>query len=334
MVRLRNVGLSRSYRRSLVEAGTDLLRRMGKHGHFPSKTTPPQLIDGWVEQVVEEAHAEGERLYWVTLGVLGLQRGLKISGSLLRGTWRCIQGWRSLRPVRSRIPITTFVLEGLILQGIHSGWRENGWLRKQAWACALAVWLGFVGLLRPAEILQLKVGDLSFSSPGGGLGQDPGLVVVVRNPKTRRIWHKQFVLCRDDRLERWLKWWVQGMPARKSLFNFSRYVWQKHFSALIERLGLEACRFTLGSLRAGGATSHFRKHGNLGELQFLGRWTSQSTLRFYLQEAFSMHVESQISTASMQLLNTLHRFDSLLECPPQQPLRVLIGEIAHAGQGC
>ena len=85
MVRLRNVGLSRSYRRSLIEAGTDLLRRMGKHGHFPSKTTPPQLIDGWVEQVVEEAHAEGERLYWVTLGVLGLQRGLKISGSLLRG---------------------------------------------------------------------------------------------------------------------------------------------------------------------------------------------------------------------------------------------------------
>ena len=224
-------------------------------------------------------------------------------------------------------------MEGLILQGIHSGWRENGWLRKQAWACALAVWLGFVGLLRPAEILQLKVGDLSFSSPGGGLGQDPGLVVVVRDPKTRRIWRKQFVLCRDDRLERWLKWWVQGMPARKSLFNFSRYVWQKHFSALIERLGLEACRFTLGSLRAGGATSHFRKHGNLGELQFLGRWTSQSTLQFYLQEAFSMHVESQISTSSMQLLNTLHRFDSLLECPPQQPLRVLIGEIAHAGQG-
>ncbi len=72
---------------------------------------------------------------------------------------------------------------------------------------------------------------------------------------------------------------------------------------------------------------------NLGELQFLGRWTSQSTLQFYLQEAFSMHVESQISTSSMQLLNTLHRFDSLLECPPQQPLRVLIGEIAHAGQG-
>ena len=109
---------------------------------------------------------------------------------------------------------------------------------------ALALWLGFVGLFRPAEILQLKVGDLSFSSPGGGLGQDPGLVVVIRNPKTRRIWHKQFVLCRDDRLERWLKWWVQGVPARRSLFNFSRYVWQKHFSTLVERLGLKVCGFT------------------------------------------------------------------------------------------
>ena len=333
MVRLRNVGLSRAYRKNLTDAGLQLLRRVSARGHVVSKDTPPQKLDAWLEEAVEEAHAEGERLYWVTIGVLGVQRSFKLSGPLLRGTWRAVKGWRSLQPVRSRVPISAFCLEACVVDLIRAGWKEEGWLRMQLWSAALGLWLGFSALLRPSEVLNLKVSDISFSNLRGRTGMDPGVVVVVRNPKTRRIWHRQFVLCRDERLEDWLKWWVAGLSRSRPLFPLTRYVWAKHFGHCLERLHLTNCHFTLGSLRAGGATSHFRKFGNLGELQFHGRWSSQAALQFYLQEAFSTHVESSFSNACLEKLDMLHRFIHVLGSTPTQSRRVLAGfSESHEGR--
>ncbi len=333
MVRLRNVGLSRAYRKNLTDAGLQLLRRVSAKGHFVSKDTPPQKLDAWLEEAVEEAHAEGERLYWVTIGVLGVQRSFKLSGPLLRGTWRAVKGWRSLQPVRSRVPISAFCLEACVVDLLRAGWNEEGWLRMQLWGSALGLWLGFSALLRPSEVLNLKVADISFSNLRGRTGMDPGVVVVVKNPKTRRIWHRQFVLCRDERLEDWLRWWVDGLSRSRPLFPLTRYVWAKHFGHCLERLHLTNCHFTLGSLRAGGATNHFRKFGNLGELQFHGRWSSQATLQFYLQEAFSTHVESSFSSACLEKLDMLHRFVHVLGSTPTQSRRVLAGfSDSHEGR--
>ena len=86
----------------------------------------------------------------------------------------------------------------VVLFCAREGWKLSGWSRKQWWACGLALWLGFTCLLRPAEVLKLRVGDLSFSTGQGGESLDPGMVVVVRTPKTRRIWHRQFVLCVEN----------------------------------------------------------------------------------------------------------------------------------------
>ena len=324
MVKLRNVGISRSYQRNLRDAGQWLVARVVQRGHKLTRASPPQLVDAWLEEAVQRAHEEGERLYWVTLGVLGVQRQLKLSAPLLRGTWKAIQGWRSLKPVRSRIPISALALEGAVLGCLREGWNETGWLRKQLWACGLALWMGFIGLFRPGEVLNLKVGDLSFSTSGDGAILDPGMVVVVRNPKTKRIWHRQFVLCRDERLEKWMRWWVHGVPRGRPLFPLTRYLWNKYFQEVLTRLSLEGCGFTLGSLRAGGATYHFRKHGNLGTLQFLGRWTSSNTMQFYLQEAFSMHVESQLNEVAQRNLSVLQRFSHLLNDPPVSPLSQLV----------
>lgn len=326
MVRLQSVGLSKSYRRSLRDAGLYLLRLAATNGWYINRQTPPQKLDRWLEALVEEAHKSGERLYWVTLGVLGVQRSLNISGAMLRNTWRAIQGWRSLKPVRSRIPMTTFCIEGLVLCLLKEGWKVEGWLRQQYWAAALGSWLGFVCLLRPSEVLSLRVSDLSFSTSSSSSSHqlDPGMIVVIRYPKTRRIWRRQFVLCNDGRLEAWLQWWIFGKSLNRPLFAMTRYIWHKHFSLGLEFLDLSSCGFTLGSLRAGGATNHFRRNGNLGQLQYLGRWTSQSTLQFYLQEAFSMHVEANMSGDAKQNLNTLHRFAHLLDQPPTSSLRTLV----------
>lgn len=121
-----------------------------------------------------------------------------------------------------------------------------------------------------------------------------------------------------------MRWWVHGVPRGRPLFPLTRYLWNKYFQEVLTRLSLEGCGFTLGSLRAGGATYHFRKHGNLGTLQFLGRWTSSNTMQFYLQEAFSMHVESQLNEVAQRNLSVLQRFSHLLNDPPVSPLSQLV----------
>ena len=246
MVKLRNVGLSANYRRSLKEAGSEMIERLADRGHVIFSKVSPNLVDAWLEAAVQEAHEEGAKLYWVTLRVFSIQRRLMLSGPVLQGTWRAIQGWRSMKPV----PITAYCLEGVVLFCVREGWKLSGWSRKHWWACGLALWLGFTCLLRPAEVLKLRVGDLSFSTGQGGESLDPGMVVVVRTPKTRRIWHRQFVLCVDEPLERSMRWWICGLGRWRQLFPFSRYLWSKMFAECLSRLDLSSCGFSLGSLRA------------------------------------------------------------------------------------
>ena len=89
-------------------------------------------------------------------------------------------------------------------------------------------------------------------------------------------------------------------------------------------LGLEECHYTLSSMRAGGATSHFPPHQNLGVLQFLGRWSAASTLQHYLMEAFSAHVTFQASSVVRRKLEMVHRHVSALDSPPVLGARVFL----------
>ena len=86
---------------------------------------------------------------------------------------------------------------------------------------------------------------------------------------------------------------------------------------MITMLGVEASGYTLGSLRSGGATNHFRIHRNLGHLQYLGRWHSAKTLEHYLHEAYAAMIAGALKIDTKQLLAELHRFKHWLVGPPR-----------------
>ena len=153
-----------------------------------------------------------------------------------------------------------------------SGLAERGWLRRRWLASAIGWWLGFVCLLRPGELLNLTCGDISLPEGDQNEAESLGAVVVVRQPKTRRVWREQFVTCKDPALVRWLKWWLADSKPSSSFLGLSRYLLGRHFSHTLTLLGLADIHYTLGSLRSGGSTDHFQRNHNLGELQFLGRW--------------------------------------------------------------
>lgn len=317
MPKLRSQGLSPAYLQSLRDSGNWLLGLAGEAGWIVSKCRNVRELDRMLEKTVQRAFERGEQLQRVVLGLLSIQRKFRIHGGLLKGSWLAVKGWKALIPTKTRVPITRYLLECVLVMMLNNSAQEQGSERKIWIRCALATWLSFSCLLRPGEALNLRVGDLTFPDISTFNMETADLVVVIKHPKTRRVWKNQFVLCDDVALVQWLSWWISGMSKQKPLFPMSRYIWNSRFNLALSRLCIESAGFTLGSLRCGGATFHFRQHKNLGQLQYHGRWASAETLKHYLHAAMSVHVMESIKMEAKEKIVEVHKHASVLASPPQ-----------------
>ena len=323
-VPLRHAALSVEYRHNLRESSVWLLNKARELGAKLTRRSSSRTVDRVLEATVEHCYQEGERLYKVTLGVLGLQRALQISGPLLRGTWAAIRGWRSLQPVKSRVPMSKYVLEGLLVVLTARGLREVGRVRERFLAAMLASWICFEALLRPGEADNLLVGDVCLPDPGLPSDEAVGLVLSIRTPKTRRVWRNQCVIVKNPALILWLVWWMEGKPKKEKLFRVARRDWAKLFATGLELLHVHDLEYTLGSLRGGGATHLFRVTENLALLQFAGRWARQETVKSYLQEGLALQVACSASAVGREKLSEAHSEWRLLSSPPPLSRKALL----------
>lgn len=322
--RLRNANLTPAYRRGLRTAAFWLYNLACSLGARLTRDTPAPQVDRVLERCIDVAYQRGEKLYFVRLGLIGLQRAFHLSGPLLRGSWAAIRGWRVLQPVRSRVPMSKSILKALLVVLLATGKSFTGRAREGYWAAMLATWISFEGLLRPGETSVLRVSDLCFPDGVAGVDSQEGLVVTIRKPKTRRLWQTQFVLIKCPELIAWLLWWCEGVPRDRLLFRMGRRQWYRLFKLGLERLLLQDRGFTLGSLRSGGATWHFRTYENLSTLQYLGRWARADTLRYYLHEALTVRVEAESRPEAKRHLEFALEHVSVLDKPPRLSLRALL----------
>ena len=179
----------------------------------------------------------------------------------------------------------------------------------------VASWLAFIGMLRPGEVDQLRVGDFCFPEMPE-LAEGVGLVISIRQAKTRRVWAKQFVIVDSRELVEWCRWWTQGKKPKDRFLSLSRRRWSQLLVEGLEILDLSGCGFTLASLRGGGACHHFKTQKNLGLLQFAGRWRRPETLRHYLQDALGIHALSQAPASARAKLLQVYEQVPLLTTPP------------------
>ena len=316
--------LSADYRRGLRDAAIWLLGVVRCLGANITRKSSSRVVDAWLERAVEHCYQTGERLYRVRLGVLGLQRLLHLSGPLLRGTWAALRGWQSLMPVRSRVPMSKYILQAVLLVCLARGFYNQGRERLRWWSSMLGCWLAFEALLRPGEVCALRVMDFTFPDPGLPSDAKVGLVIAIRKPKTRRVWRTQFVLVKDEPLISWLRWWLHGRDSKHQLLRVGRRDWAKLVSEVLTALDLQNRGFTLGSLRGGGATHFFRVTENLARLQYHGRWSRQETVKSYLQEALSTQVLSSATALAQKQLALAQEHVHFLSAPPPSSLRSLV----------
>lgn len=321
--KLSQAALSSDYRRHLREAGQYLLQVVHSLGGVFTERSSPADVDRFLEKAICHAYDAGEKRYWVVLGVLGIQRALRIAGPLLKNSWTLLRGWRRLEPIRPRVPLPYHILRGLLIFCLTRGLQYKGQLRAEWWSVFIGTWLGFCALLRPGEVDSLKVSDLLFPVDDE-IGQGAALVVNIRNPKTRRVWNHQFALAEEKDLMLWLKWWCKDRAGRERVMMIGKRRWAVLFKQALDEMHLATCGFTLGSLRGGGATYHFRVHRNIGQLQYAGRWARAETLRHYLQTALSIQVVAQAPGEATRILRNLRAHAHHLRSPPPADLTDLL----------
>ena len=78
----------------------------------------------------------------------------------------------------------------------------------------------------------------------------------------------------------------------------------------MEALNLCALNFRPYSLRRGGATHWFSKHGSLDRVIVLGRWQAHRTARIYLNEGLAVMAEMAIPKSHLKPFLVIFRANS------------------------
>ena len=267
-------------------------------------------------QYIDFCHKTQIPLYVAKHGTLYAQwvyRGLQ--GELPR-TWDALKSWHMSRPWKPRIPIAFEAVQYLFLCGLNL-WSTTP--RESKALCyfvvGLMMWLGFEGLLRPGELLTLRMSDVRVLSAGGRLVT----IVAVRKPKTRsHMGRIQFSMIRNQGLSRWLAWFkaLVNHP-EKPLWPRTATRFRVLLQYMLKLLKLQKLGYTVASCRSGGATFRFMRGESVERLQFQGRWASTSSLKSYIQESMAWLCWSALPPELEQKINSvIHHHAAAFSQPP------------------
>ena len=227
---------------------------------------------------IEFLWEEGEGLARAADTLSGLQ-DLK---PRLRGafglSWRLIKTWQRREvPVRAP-PFPEGVLHCLCGYFIQMG--DAG--------LALALEVAFYGLLRTGELLTVGSHQIEVAP------NDACAVLNLGLTKTsQRTGAQDSVTIRVQEVCERLRKWKASVPSRTPLVPMSDYLFRKAFDQGLEALGLSSGGFRPYSLRRGGATTYFTKHPSMDWLRLMGRWSSDRTVRVYVNDGLARLAEMQ-----------------------------------------
>ena len=198
----------------------------------------------------------------------------QLKGKLLE-SWRLLKTWTTHEVPNRAPPLPLEVLHAMVGYATF----------KQNCRLALSFLLGFHGLLRTGELLQIKGSQVSIRSPRG-----PAVISLGLTKSGKRQGAAESVTIYVEDVCRRLYQWVQNSPSNQLLAG-PAHQWRKEFSAVMSVLGFSQWDFRPYSLRRGGATYLFSNQSNFDRLLVAGRWQSAKTARVYLNEGLSVLAE-------------------------------------------
>jgi len=276
-------------------------------------TASAEALDDLLEQYAQACFNSGRSLHdfkETINAVVDLRPRLR---GCLPAAWDSAWEWRARQPGLNRIAMPPSVVRAMAVVALHWGWTD----------LAALILIGFLGMLRPIELLALTVQDATFTTSSRGLEL---LFVFIGSPKTRRLAARRQHVRIDDQLvvSALRRWWpCADGAAEQHLFLGTRGDFSLMFVALLRELGLDTApgeRLTPACLRPGGATWLFHETDSPDLVRFRGRWLSTRMLEIYIQEVAGDTYMARLPAATRAKVNTVaaHFSAALVGPPPPQ----------------
>lgn len=256
-------------------------------------------LDDTIAEWVEKEFAEGEPLHKISDALCGLHHFQPWTRHLLTQSWKLFKVWRRYEVPMRAPPLTEDVLFGFVGKLFTDG--------DLIMAALLLV--GFHTMLRTHEMMEVcpsnfllgeSTGVLSIPRSKSGQRRNSKESVAIYDLYTLELARLMVKECRDK--GHWLApcWRFSGSRFRE-FYGLSKYFG-------VEHLGLKCY-----SIRRGGATSDFQKHGLMERTLIRGRWASTGVARLYITDARSQIPKLTISKDSKKKLQEYSRIFQILE---------------------
>ena len=213
---------------------------------------------------------------------------------LLQTSWRLLKTWHAHEIPNRAPPFPEYILHCLV------GWA----LLKKDLSFAVSLLVGFYGMLRTGELLDIQKNHISFSVQSG-----VAVITLGYTKGGKRMGVSESITLTHENAIKFLKQWLSlATPAQKFCTSHAR--WRARFSEALNDLQLSEFEFRPYSLRRGGATWYFTKLGSLDRVMVMGRWQAARTARLYLNEGLATLAEMKINPQKIRLspfYSTFHK---------------------------
>ena len=277
--------------------------RMWLHEHldveFDEVASSPQALALALRNYGRFLYEHGHARYLLVYAITAVQDRLPHVRGFLGPAWQIDRKWQMAEPGECRPVISAPIMRAAL--AIASLW---GWF---FWAAVSMI--GFLGMLHPAEFLNLTRQDLVL--PRDALVDQDIVYVHLRHPKTARFARRQHAKIEDAFVVKFLEALYGGRPLDFKLFPGSSSVYRRQWDCIMERLEIPHTRASRGPtpavLRGSGATHLYLATEDISLIAWRGRWTKTQTIEFYLQEVAAqlvLHHLSSFARSRIELLST------------------------------
>ena len=268
--------------------------------------TQRQALDPLVCEYLEHLWSSGQGRALASDTVASLQdHDPKLRGNL-QGAWRLLKTW-SINEIPNRAPpLPAHVLQAMV------GWA----LFHQHLSFAVSLLVGFYGMLRTGEILNVRASHISCDSKCS-----KAIISLGLTKGGKRQGAAESVVIGYDMVVYFLSHWKARAKGITPLTKTPAH-WRGLFSQALTSLKLEQFGFRPYSLRRGGATWWFSRHHSLDKILVQGRWSAPKTARLYINEGLATLAEMQLPPTLPSLSPFLHVFSrnqTKLTCSTLEP---------------
>ena len=271
---LRSLTVQPATKKRYTEAVDKFLQFLNREGlHLPKERCK---LDSLTSEYLEYLWSEGEGRALASDTLAGLQdQDPRLKGQL-PATWRLLKVWHTHEVPNRAPPLPERVLQAMV----------GYCLFHQKPLFALSLLIGFYGMMRTGEVIGLRRTQIEVTREDG-----PAVISLGLTKGGKRQGAAESVSLSVHEVSRRLLQWKRSGCA---VLTGSAAQWRAEFSRILVALKLESFEFRPYSLRRGGATFWFSKHGSLDRLLIQGRWQAPRTARIYINEGLATLAEMKV----------------------------------------